>query len=356
LYVGSGTYHEYVAVNKTIGLIGEGSQTTVIDGSGIPFIVEISAPNVTVSGFTLVNSLEGVYLRGLANSCSIKNCKMANNSVGVLVETEYNLIAGNVFANNNDSGVKILPLCPGCYLLKKNIVRQNEFLNNSYGLWLDYSLNTTVFHNDFIDNTYQVHTLGSTTTWDDGYPSGGNYWNGNHIDLFGGSSQNLNGSDGINDIAYMIDTNSIDRYPLAGTSTDFEAGTWNNVSFHVEFVSNFSVSDFKFDPNEGPFLGFSLTGQNETSVFCRIAIPKDLLWTEDGWKFYLGGQLADFTIFLDDNRTYLYISSQYSLTTAQILGTCVIPEFLFPLLLLIPMVFVSILFVTKKASKPRFPR
>jgi len=354
LYVGSGTYHEYVAVNKTISLIGEDAQTTVIDGSGIPFIVEITAPNVTVSGFTLMNSLEGVYLRGLANSCSIKDCKMVNNRVGVLVETEYNLIAGNVFANNNDSGIKIFPLCPGCYLLKKNIIKQNEFLNNSYGLWLDYSLNTTVFHNNFIDNTYQVHTLGSTTTWDDGYPSGGNYWNGNHADLFRGSSQNLSGSDGIDDIAYMIDTNNIDKYPLAGPSTDFEAGTWNNVSFRVEFVSNFSVSDFQFDPSEGPCLSFSLTGPNETSGFCRTAIPKDLLWAEDGWTIHLGGQLADSAIFSDDNKTYLYISSPYSMTTAQILGTHVIPEFRFSVPLLILMAFVSVSVVMKKASKPRF--
>jgi len=51
--------------------------------------------------------------------------------------------------------------------------------------------------------------------WDNGYPSGGNYWSDyNGTDLYCGPHQNETGSDGIGDKPYMIDGNNTDRYPL----------------------------------------------------------------------------------------------------------------------------------------------
>jgi hypothetical protein len=51
--------------------------------------------------------------------------------------------------------------------------------------------------------------------WDDGYPSGGNYWSDySGVDKFSGPYQNKTGSDGIGDAPYSIDQNNVDRYPL----------------------------------------------------------------------------------------------------------------------------------------------
>ena len=51
--------------------------------------------------------------------------------------------------------------------------------------------------------------------WDDGYPSGGNYWsNYTGVDLYSGSDQDETGSDGIGDTAHEIDADNRDRYPL----------------------------------------------------------------------------------------------------------------------------------------------
>ncbi|MHA1949151.1 MAG: hypothetical protein ACW99G_04675 [Candidatus Thorarchaeota archaeon] len=36
-----------------------------------------------------------------------------------------------------------------------------------------------IYHNNFFDNFYQAPDLADTNQWDDGYPSGGNYWD-NH--------------------------------------------------------------------------------------------------------------------------------------------------------------------------------
>jgi hypothetical protein len=52
-------------------------------------------------------------------------------------------------------------------------------------------------------------------TWDNGYPSGGNYWSDyNGTDSFSGPYQNLPGSDFIGDTPYVINSNNTDHYPL----------------------------------------------------------------------------------------------------------------------------------------------
>jgi hypothetical protein len=51
--------------------------------------------------------------------------------------------------------------------------------------------------------------------WDDGYPSGGNYWSDyNGVDLYRGPFQNETGSDGIGDFPYTIGANNQDNYPI----------------------------------------------------------------------------------------------------------------------------------------------
>jgi len=68
------------------------------------------------------------------------------------------------------------------------------------------SSNNSIYHNNF-NNTQQVSSDGtSTNVWDDGYPSGGNYWSD-----YNGTDAN---HDGIGDSAYVIDANNTDNYPL----------------------------------------------------------------------------------------------------------------------------------------------
>jgi parallel beta-helix repeat protein len=56
----------------------------------------------------------------------------------------------------------------------------------------------------------------STDIWDNGYPSGGNYWSDYPgTDSLSGPFQNETGSDGIEDSPYTINAENQDRYPLA---------------------------------------------------------------------------------------------------------------------------------------------
>jgi parallel beta-helix repeat protein len=90
----------------------------------------------------------------------------------------------------------------------------NITANNGYGILLDFSSNNMIYHNN-LDNSQQVASVESMNVWDDGYPSGGNYWSDySGVDLKNGSGQNQTGSDGIGDTPYIIDADNIDHYPL----------------------------------------------------------------------------------------------------------------------------------------------
>jgi hypothetical protein len=74
-----------------------------------------------------------------------------------------------------------------------------------------------IYHNNFVGNTIQasVDSASVSNAWDNGYPSGGNYWSDyNGTDLYNGPYQNVTGSDGIGDTTYSIDANNTDHYPL----------------------------------------------------------------------------------------------------------------------------------------------
>jgi parallel beta-helix repeat protein len=76
-----------------------------------------------------------------------------------------------------------------------------------------------IYHNNFVNNADQVEPDSSPlyNAWDNGYPSGGNYWSDyNGSDLYHGSGQNLIGTDGIGDTAYSICNYNQDHYPLMG--------------------------------------------------------------------------------------------------------------------------------------------
>jgi len=67
----------------------------------------------------------------------------------------------------------------------------------------------------YVAGDWTAELWDSRNIWDNGYPSGGNYWsNYNGTDLYSGPCQNVTGSDGIGDTPYVIDANNQDNYPL----------------------------------------------------------------------------------------------------------------------------------------------
>ncbi|RLI40025.1 hypothetical protein DRO69_13480, partial [Candidatus Bathyarchaeota archaeon] len=188
------------------------------DGLVVEFSYHNSVENNTVNGRPLVY-LEGVSNRTVddagqvvlirSDNIRVKDLNLSRTSVGVvLCETNNSIISGNNMANNGY----------GIWLWdsSNNSISGNSITaNKRYGIWLYYSSNNVIYHNNFADNNQQVYSFYSTNVWDDGYPSGGNYWSDyTGTDLFMGPNQDQYGSDGIGDTPYVIDSQNRDNYPL----------------------------------------------------------------------------------------------------------------------------------------------
>jgi parallel beta-helix repeat protein len=124
-----------------------------------------------------------------------------------------------------------------------NTICENNITDNRFGVALVHSYGSIFCHNNFV-NTYEVSLdPDSRCSWDDGYPSGGNYWSDySGVDLYSGPYQNETGSDGIGDTPRVIDSRSRDRYPFMNKN-----GWWNNTKL-----------DFCLSPNPA-YVGQTVT-------------------------------------------------------------------------------------------------
>jgi nitrous oxidase accessory protein NosD len=198
-----------IIVNKSISLVGENKNTTILEGNyEFTPIVEVAANSVTITGFTLQHSAHimgpqggGILISGANGTRVIGNIiKNAQYCVNLYMTTTDNLVVDNVLAILGDyygNGIQ-------CLYSSGNVIYHNTFIN-SYG---------PAFH---------ACSEGYSNIWDNGYPDGGNFWPGyTGVDLFSGPYQNVTGSDGIGDTPYVIDVINQDRYPLMRASDPLE--------------------------------------------------------------------------------------------------------------------------------------
>ena len=180
VYTYSSPYYENVVVNKSINLIGENRNTTIIDGGGRGKVIYIIADWIKISGFTIQNTeLYGIYLHLSDNNIIFDNTVSDCDLYGVRIKaSENNNIYGNTIVDNKRG----MYLCCG-------------------------SANNIIYHNNFKQNIEWNAQDGCNNSWDNGYPSGGNYW-----DDYNGTDED---GDGIGDTPYLIPGgDNKDRYPL----------------------------------------------------------------------------------------------------------------------------------------------
>jgi len=197
--------------------------------------------NYLINNTALGHSFEGIHLMSSDNHIVIGN--RVSNSIhdGIVIwNSRDNVICGNNFSGNGRYGIVLASV--GNTVVSGNNVSHN----GKYGIWLIWipttdppslynrffgntishnniagividgtSGNTTLFHNNIVDNTVQAYDYGISDDWNVSYPVGGNYWSDyTGVDLYSGPYQNEPGWDGIGDTPYTIDGDSEDRYPL----------------------------------------------------------------------------------------------------------------------------------------------
>jgi pectin methylesterase-like acyl-CoA thioesterase len=83
IFVKEGTYYEHITISKSISLVGEKRDTTVIDGNGIGTVIQIIANNVSIINFTIRNA--GKAWRGTGyppssiSGNNVRNVNVTNN-------------------------------------------------------------------------------------------------------------------------------------------------------------------------------------------------------------------------------------------------------------------------------------
>ncbi|MBT0160857.1 hypothetical protein G4O51_12830 [Candidatus Bathyarchaeota archaeon A05DMB-2] len=355
--VRAGTYYEHLTIDKSIKLIGEDRTNTIIDGNKTgTFVIKITANNVVLSGFTIQNSnfAPTPAIRLDSSNNVISNNTIMNNGWGIYAfSVSGNIISNNIITDNvygvylewsDDHIVKDNTIAnhqqASIYLResRNNIFRNNIIENNKHGIVLiSYSNYNKIYHNNFINNISPGFAVNSdNNVWDDGYPSGGNYWSDYMgADLKHGSGQNLTGSDGIGDTPHFPGSLGTDNYPLMGLSGSYEAGTWDDATYDVQTVSNSTVSDFIFNVDE-KLISFNVTGLTPTTGFCRVAIPDALLGGP--YNVLVGTTSITPSIVSNGTHSFLYFTYNHSSQNVKIIGTTVISEFLTLMITLLFMV------------------
>jgi parallel beta-helix repeat protein len=277
---------------------------------------------------------------------TVQNLNIANNGDGIFLSfTNHSTITGNTLTSNN-AGIRFWASSDN-HIVGNNIINNGNCIFFSGATFLDIahypSPNNSIYHNNFIDNQNNVGDVagswwisGSTPAvniWDNGIE--GNYWSN-----YNGTD---NDGDGVGDSPYIIDENNQDNCPLMAPIIIFDAGIWEWTQYNVYVISNSTVSDFSFNP-EDALIQFNVTGETGTTGFCNVTIPKGLLRTEGTWIVLVDDNPIIPAVNEDASNTYLYFTYNHSTKTAEIIGTDAIPEF--PSWTILPLTMIAALIVT----------
>ncbi len=149
-----GLYEEDVVVDKTIDLIGNGTETTTIDGSGWGDVVQIAANWVNTSGFSVTGS--GAYpdagIKIVSNFNTVVNNSCSGNAVGIGLDHDSagNTLARNICSSNAGNGI-VLDNADG------NTITDNACISNGYdGIYLVTSGDNTITGNICNDGIYGI--------------------------------------------------------------------------------------------------------------------------------------------------------------------------------------------------------
>ena len=158
IYVFNGTYNGNIVINKSIYLCGESREGVIVIG-GDSVITVGETTSVYIDGFTVrdgytgvlnmgnlvlkncsiySNQLEGIKSTGI---CSIENCYLEGNKVGVKLIDSHNSSILSTSIMNSAIGLMITN---GSY---RNTVRLSTFIGNNYGIYIKNS-NYTIIGGD----------------------------------------------------------------------------------------------------------------------------------------------------------------------------------------------------------------
>ncbi|MEM3702951.1 MAG: NosD domain-containing protein, partial [Candidatus Bathyarchaeia archaeon] len=183
VYVRAGVYNERVNVNKSIQLVGEDKETTVIDGGESGNVMRVSAHNITITNFTIRNAGKIWSGTGYPPSCisgnnvnhvEIKDNILKNAAVCVWFYSSFFIgINNNVIYNGTVAG--IIAYASSQVMVSKNFVdscglmgihldgncvncniTENTIMNTLEGVEIEKSGNNIIARNQLVHNNVSI--------------------------------------------------------------------------------------------------------------------------------------------------------------------------------------------------------
>jgi parallel beta-helix repeat protein len=336
-------YHESLIINKTLTILGRMGSEPVFAGGGTGIAITLlsGASGTIVAGITITSWDQGVLIVN-ANNCEIYSTIMSQMNKNGITVMGTNAVNNNIYSNifqNNAIAVNLTASSTSNTFYKNiivsnvnvgldlessgNIIYANTISENYIGVNITNSNGNVIYHNDFIDNHVQTTLPSASNTWDNGYPSGGNYWSDySGVDVKNGPNQDVVGSDGIYDAGYTIATNNKDRYPLTKPFNQHDIGMTNLYAKAVVNrglcillsvrILNYGMSSETFPVN--CWANTTLATAQTATLAARNFTTVTVLWNTSG--FALGryiinasaGPVLGETDIIDNNMTGLSVT------------------------------------------------
>jgi len=179
--------------------------------NGICF--KYSSQNTIINCITYSNIYCGIAFTLASNNNSITNCISHSNKRGCGVYFSSNNSITSSTLYDNYIGIDLNEA-------KNGQITCNNISNNIYGFDIGFDcFNNLIYHNNIINNTYNIDSYLNNNRWDKGYQYGGNYWGENYsCDMYSGWGYmylRVSGRDGIYDGVVNVSGGVKDNYPLA---------------------------------------------------------------------------------------------------------------------------------------------
>ncbi len=255
IFVRRGTYVENPVVNKSVSLVGEDRDATVID---VTAGLKVQSNYVNITGLTIYDGYHGITVS--ANSCRISENKITDSEVGIgLISAYDNVVAENTFQNiglsaaiqlsysyrnivqynyitsctegiqvregssNNTVADNIVSGCQDVairllgsgvghrwYGPDGNTIMRNNISSSRVGTTVYGANNNVISNNNYVNNTMQFSAIEDyLLTW--GGSRSVNTVDKNYWSDYEGIDSN---GDGVGDSPYVIDEYNQDNHPL----------------------------------------------------------------------------------------------------------------------------------------------
>lgn len=164
--VSNGTYAESILINKSLGLIGENKNTTHIYGTGNGTGVNITANNVTISGFTIQNYTNGYGIIIASSMNRITNNIISDTIGGIVIfwnpfeptypNNGFNMVTENLLIRNEGVGIVVSG--------KNNSILHNSISQSEYGIMVGIAESNNISQNHISDNDNGIVIMTSYDT------------------------------------------------------------------------------------------------------------------------------------------------------------------------------------------------